>query len=355
MSLFLTLTSGTPGSLITAQWARFSRQYCLGTTFHRDLGELSKVSKEVEKTVFHDGGVVDTSVSVLKLLAVLQIICALYSAYRYRKNYLKYDHYDNYVMEQPEVSNVNDQRRRVGAESVLPLSFWEKQRYIPRMSVACSLSERGACCLGCCRVMCVLLLVNSVLLADYLLYKTVSSVESYARVVDEAIFQKTFYSVELVGSGFVKELYQQMIDVLLPKSRLEEYVSTNACYPQLSKPDYSQYAFMFTMEVVVILSVLVTPYFLRLRSAICHSFHPDRRQKRTLWLINQILIKRSRSIIPFEGRSVKGSGGKRRKLSCWAYCLETTPLLARILKCITGKRLFISPVENLLKISQFSQ
>ena len=35
-----------------------------------------------------------------------------------------------------------------------------------------------------------LLLVNSVLLADYLLYKTVSSVESYARVVDEAIFQK---------------------------------------------------------------------------------------------------------------------------------------------------------------------
>ena len=57
------------------------------------------MSKEVEKTVFHDGGVVDTSVSVLKLLAVLQIICALYSAYRYRKNYLKYDHYDNYVME----------------------------------------------------------------------------------------------------------------------------------------------------------------------------------------------------------------------------------------------------------------
>ena len=43
-------------------------------------------------------------------------------------------------------------------------------------------------------------------------------------------------------------MYQQMLDAIIPKSKFEEYVSTNACYPHFSQPDYKEYAFMFAME-----------------------------------------------------------------------------------------------------------
>ena len=63
------------------------------------VSELVQLSGEVEKTIFDRGGVVDTCIAVLKMFTLVQILCALFSACRYRAKYIKYDYHDNYIIE----------------------------------------------------------------------------------------------------------------------------------------------------------------------------------------------------------------------------------------------------------------
>ena len=63
------------------------------------VSELVQLSDEVEKTIFDRGGVLNTSIGVLKLLTLVQILwCALFSLQIPNKIH-QYDYHDIYKIE----------------------------------------------------------------------------------------------------------------------------------------------------------------------------------------------------------------------------------------------------------------
>lgn len=234
----------------------------------------------------------ETVIRVLKRLFPLGILLLVYVSYLHIKYYMSRDTYDNnYVTE--NLKQLDVKRAEVAGEQLLPLRKYERNYLIDSTQTDLSPPEEGLYSIGLCLLLMHLVLSFTCYMFDYILYWILSTIQRYGNPRMDITGQAALEDV-LDGEGAIVDLLDLFLSGFHGGKVYEFENGKNQCLPAAHAPQLHYLIVIFCMYIILILTILMKAYLLRLRNRITGYFYPDRDKVRTVHLYNVILNQRAR-------------------------------------------------------------
>lgn len=231
-------------------------------------------------------------VGMLKKMIPLSLFLLIQSAYLHLKHYMSRDAYDNvYVTDQFKAIDL--QRSKLSGVSVFPLRKYERNYLIETGSLALAPPERGLASSGRCIVVLHLLLSASCYVFDYVLYWVLALVDRHSRSGFDVTGSD---SLELVvsGQGIIVELLDIFLKGFHPGRWFNFSGDTQACLPVPKAPSLVTLVALVCLYAVLLGTLLLKAYLLRLRNWATGYFYPDREKTRLVYLHSVVIGQRAR-------------------------------------------------------------
>ncbi|NXW10845.1 DCST2 protein, partial [Fregetta grallaria] len=231
---------------------------------------------------------------VLGLFTHISFCAILYmylQALRYRHRYLRDDTFDNVYITRRFVE-LDLRRAEQGRPTVLPLTAWERGRYIPPAVLWLSRQERRQYGLQLVGVLRHVLLGLSIILADYSLFWLLDLVRHQLRgeIVARA---PAVLGVSVNGTGYTSKIFRDLVSAFDALQQGNVSVLSQRCLLQPVEPDYSTYLSMGILYGICLFIAVFGSHVARLRRVVCAAYYPCREQERTSFLHSTILARRA--------------------------------------------------------------
>ncbi|KAF1411032.1 DC-STAMP domain-containing protein 2, partial [Spheniscus mendiculus] len=231
---------------------------------------------------------------VLGLFTHISFCAILYmylQALRYRYRYLRDDTFDNVYITRRFVE-LDLWRAEQGRPTVLPLTAWERGRYIPPAGLWLSRQEWHRYGLQLVGVLRHMLLGLSIILADYSLFWLLDLVRHQLRgeIVARA---PVVLGVSVNGTGYTSEIFRDLVSAFDVLQRGNISVLSQRCLLQPVEPNYSTYLSMGLLYGICLFIAIFGSHVARLRRVVCAAYYPCREQERASFLHSTILARRA--------------------------------------------------------------
>ncbi|XP_032841369.2 DC-STAMP domain-containing protein 2 [Tyto alba] len=219
------------------------------------------------------------------------ILYIYFQALRYRRRYMKDDTFDNIYITQRFVA-LDLQRAEQGRPTVLPLSAWERRRYIPPAALWLSQQERRQYGLQLVGVLRHVLVGLSIILADYSLFWLLDLIRHQLRgeIISRA---PAVMGVSVNGTGYTSEIFRDLVSAFEVLQQGNISVLSPRCLLQPVEPDYGTYISMGLLYGTCLFIAIFGSHVARLRRAVCAAYYPGREQERMIFLHSTILARRA--------------------------------------------------------------
>ncbi|NWI69689.1 DCST2 protein, partial [Todus mexicanus] len=223
-------------------------------------------------------------------LSFFVILYMYFQALRYRHRYLRDDTFDNIYITRRFVE-LDLRRAEQGRPTVLPLTGWERSRYIPPAAPWLSRQEQHRYGLQLVGVLRHVLLGLSIILADYSLFWLLDLVrhELQGEIVARAPVE---LGISVNGTGYTSNIFRSLVSAFDALQRGNISVLSQRCLLQPVEPDYGTYLSMGLLYGICLFIAFFGSYVARLRRVACAAFYPHREQERVSILHRTILARR---------------------------------------------------------------
>ncbi|NXG69404.1 DCST2 protein, partial [Baryphthengus martii] len=271
-------------------------EFRISATHHFDVSlnaskSLAEVALDIMEDVGQRLGPIRQVLGLFTHLSFFAILYMYFQALRYHHQYLQDDAFDNIYITRRFVE-LDMRRAEQGRGSVLPLTAWERGRYIPPAALWMSRQEQRHYGLQLVGVLRHVLLGLSVILADYSLFWLLDLLrhqlqgEIIARAPQEL-------SVSVNGTGYASNIFRDLVSAFDTLQRGNISVLSQRCLLQPVEPDYGTYLSMGLLYGICLFITIFGSYVARLRRAVCAVYYPHREQERVSILHSTILAQRA--------------------------------------------------------------
>ncbi len=232
-------------------------------------------------------------VNVLLKLTPLAVLLLVYVSYYHIKMYLSSDMYDNSYITQ-HFAALDLKRAQVAGESLQPLKRYERQCLIDTSTGELSPPEEGLYKIGLCVFILHALISFTCYFFDYSLFWIISMIKIEAADTEE-VTGTTGLADVVSGQGVIARLLDIFLENIHPGSYYDfDKNKIKDCLPEPRGPDLPCFLVLGLFYFLLLLTILLKAYILRLRNKISGYFYPERRKARIVHLYNVILNQRTR-------------------------------------------------------------
>ncbi|NWS78440.1 DCST2 protein, partial [Crotophaga sulcirostris] len=220
------------------------------------------------------------------------VILYLYiQALYYRHRYLQDDTFDNIYITR-RFMELDQQFAEQGKATVLPLTNWERGRYISPVGLLLSQQEQHRYGLQLVGVLRHVMFGFSIILADYSLFWLLDLIRHHLK--GEIIARApVVMGIVVEGEGYTSEIFRDLVSAFDVLQQGNITVLSQHCIPQPVEPDYNTYISMGILYGACLFIAVFGCYVTRLRRAVCAAYYPEREQERMLFLHSTILARRA--------------------------------------------------------------
>lgn len=223
---------------------------------------------------------------------------------------------------------IDEMRRDLNMEYVLPLSRRERRSYVDMTSIRLVKHEYKMIFEKCIFQLASTLQVCGIILADYSLFWLLAVVHFHGASIRSTESSSEVVSIDVQGSGLVAEMCKEIVNIFKPMLRYYD-TDLKLCLPRPHHPNYQIYLKILGLAMLSWVLVIFEPFGFRIRQAIMSSIYPERSRERAFWLHRRILRKR-RSFF----KTLLNNQGNNKTLTCWRL------FKSKISKCRILRKLF---------------
>ena len=309
------------------------------TAFYDSRGNQSSTFESIQQAIEDDVNdalvVVEHFISILDKLLALSVVYLLFKTHMYHTAYRTKDKFDNfYITEQFKI--LDDERKKKGKKTLLPLKKSEKVRLIDVTSFRLSKPEKGLFKLGLVTLVSHICIASILILVDNGLYWLLQVIRKHGSIQVD-LSGESRVQLEISGesalSAFISEIfgdgfgYNTDFDVSYDNTR---------CLPVGSEPNHALAAGIGICYIIAIFMVLFQAYALRLRRRIAAYFYPERELERLYFIYTDTLRKRQ-TLFKFLKDAIKQKKKENdltQKVSLRIYLADRYPTLKKIFKIL---------------------
>ncbi|XP_050421370.1 DC-STAMP domain-containing protein 2-like [Adelges cooleyi] len=242
---------------------------------------ITEIKYRIEKAFF----LFDWAGSVFSIF----FLYVFFKAWQYRRKYLTTDSFDNKYLTQ-ELYELDERKLILERPTIMPLTRFEKNRYIERTSIRLLSTEKTALFRSLAVLVLATFKITVQMAIDYSLYWILRTVRKYGRLSSQ-LDPPSVLDVNVEGDGLLADLYRTIIHTFRPVANQMD-MDTMKCLPNPLPPDYHRYRQITTVLILTWFLAIMQPYGLRFRSYVMGYYHPDVARTRAVWLHNRILRRR---------------------------------------------------------------
>ena len=264
--------------------------------YHNARSNASKMIYKVRRKVQREFQQRTTNfhfvISIMKKILPIAIIILVVVAYDHVKNYVSKDTYDN-VYITPQFKSLDQKRSEVAGESLLPLKRYERNYLIDTTLSELSPPEDGLYRMGLCVFFLHLIISFICYFFDYILYWILALTRKHGEVEYDFTGKDSLeYVIE--GGGVISELIRVFLKGFHPANLFGYALNPHHCLPRPIKPSILILLILFLLYFILILTILLKAYIIRLRNRLTAYFYPAREKARIVHLYNVVLNHRYR-------------------------------------------------------------
>ncbi|XP_065714009.2 DC-STAMP domain-containing protein 2 [Patagioenas fasciata] len=223
-------------------------------------------------------------------VSFIAILYVYLQALRYHHQYLHDESFDNIYITRRFV-RLDLRQAEQGKPTVLPLSAWERSRYVPPAALWLCQQEQRRYGLQLVGVLRHVLLGLSIILADYGLFWLLDLIRHQLR--GEIIAQApVVMGVTINGTGYTSDIFRDLVSAFDVLQQGNVSVVSQRCLLYPVEPDYTTYLSMGLLYGICLFIAVFGSYIARLRRVVCAAYYPRREQERIVFLHTTILARR---------------------------------------------------------------
>ena len=229
-------------------------------------------------------------IDILKKVLSFGLLLLIFQSYRYLKNYLARDTYDNWYLTR-RFKSIDKKRMEAQGEGLLPLKKQEINSLVDVTMCGLSPMENDLYRKGLLLVTVHFLLGILCILFDTMLYWLMEMVRKHGDVEPEF---STSPGVQIIvnGNSAVAEFIQLFLDGFHARPLLR-MTHHKVCLPNPHQLDSVTLLVLGALYFIAFLLVILQAYGLRLRHKIIAYYYPQRERARTVYLYNMLVYRRS--------------------------------------------------------------
>lgn len=204
--------------------------------------------------------------------------------------YLTKDSFDNFYISRDFLA-IDQHRRGMNREAILPLSRKERNRFISLNSKSLIRKEKLRIARSAVFLFISSIQILGLIAADYCLYWLLATIR-YAALRESDIERPPMVTLEVTGSGIVADMYRGIVGAFEPMVKHGDILDPERCAPDPKIPNYVRYLQISLLLLFCWICIVLEPYGLRVRQIIMRGYYPERARQRATWLYNDILLKR---------------------------------------------------------------
>ncbi|XP_073990974.1 uncharacterized protein isoform X2 [Rhodnius prolixus] len=248
----------------------------------------------------------------------------IFQTIHYKRKFLTQDWYDNRFITD-NIIMLDLKRTYMGRETILPLNFHERKKYISLTSWRLVANERRRLAKTAIFLSVATIKLSIHMLADYSLFWILNMIKYHGQFQTE-LDAPSNVEVRVSGTGMVANFFQSIINAFQPKG-LKYDLDTKPCLPEPKPPDIGVYKQIVTLIVMTWILAILEPYGLRLRHYVMSYYYPQIARQRAVWLYNHILRSRG-SFIKFARRQLRRKFNKG--VAAYGEGIEKVGLMDRL-------------------------
>ncbi|XP_049771090.1 DC-STAMP domain-containing protein 2 [Schistocerca cancellata] len=270
---------------------------------------LKEVAAEITAEVKERAAVISSIFDKISLVASLFFLIIFFRAVYYWRKYMTNDKYDNRYITK-EFYKLDENRSRLGHETILPLKNREKRKYITMVTLRLSGSEKLRLTRSVSFVIHITIKILILMAYDYCLYWILDKIHQHGRFTSK-IQDPQVVDVNVKGTGFLASIYRNVMGAFKPFD-VNAKVDTIPCLPHPLPPNYMRYMQIGFIVLLCLILSIIEPYVLRLRQWFMGYYYPQRAKQRAVWLYNRILRSRE-NFLKFARRHLRRKFGKGKR------------------------------------------
>ncbi|XP_050526772.1 DC-STAMP domain-containing protein 2-like [Daktulosphaira vitifoliae] len=296
----------------------------------------SKMSSDVIRGVITEfKNRIENAVFLFDLAGTIFSFFFLYIIFKtllYRHKFLTSDSFDNKYLTE-ELYELDERKYILEQPTIMPLTRFEKNRYIERMSIRLIPKERKMLFKSLAVLLLTTFKICVQMAVDYSLYWILITVRKYGRISSQ-LDSPSVLDVNIEGDGILADLYKTIIHTFRPIADKMD-MDTMKCLPNPLTPDFYRYRQICVVLLLLWFLALIQPYGLRFRSYVMGYYHPDIAMTRAVWLHNRVLRRRI-SFVTFARRFLRRKFGLSETVnnstnpSCLDYMYSKFPFFEHI-------------------------
>ncbi|KAK9505278.1 hypothetical protein O3M35_009368 [Rhynocoris fuscipes] len=256
----------------------------------------------------------------------------IFQTITYKRKFLTQEWYDNRFLTD-DIVMLDMKRAYLGKETILPLNFHEKKKYISFTSWRLVSNERKRLAKTAIFLTVATIKLSIHMMTDYSLYWILNMIRYHGQFQSN-LDAPSKVEVRVSGKGVVAELFSSIINAFQPAGIKNEF-DTVPCLPDPRPPDIGRYKQIVSLVILTWILAVTEPYGLRLRNYVMCYYYPVAARQRAVWLYNHILRSRG-SFLKFARRQLRRKFGKgvsygveMEKFSCMDRLRALCPSLER--------------------------
>ncbi|XP_021695181.1 DC-STAMP domain-containing protein 2 [Aedes aegypti] len=288
----------------------FDHSFEFQTNFSRNYTDIvSAITQEIN----HRSRYLFTLFNVFTIVSSFCFICVVIRSVRYKMKYLTKDSFDNFYISRDFIA-IDEHRRSMNRDTVLPLTRKERNRYIHLTSMSLIRKEKLRIARSAVFLFISSIHILGLMAADYCLYWLLALIRHvFLRQAD--IERPPMVTLEVSGSGIIADMYRGIVGAFEPMVKHADILDPARCAPDPKTPDFIRYLQISLLLLFCWMCIVLEPYGLRIRQIIMRAYYPDRAKERATWLYNDVLLKRESFVKILRRQLGLGSGdSKPRKL-----------------------------------------
>ncbi|KAJ8303057.1 hypothetical protein KUTeg_019453 [Tegillarca granosa] len=227
----------------------------------------------------------------------------------YRYKYLTKDSFDNVYLTF-KVQDIDERRIEIGKESIMPLDWKERGKYINSRSIYMAMCEKRKLAKGLVLLLLSMCHAGFYMACDFALYWLLNMMKTHLSIKTKAAVP-AHLKMHVNGKGALADMYRALLSMFDPLAT-DVKVDTAPCLPNPYTPNFSIYEEIGTLYGLCMFLVIFEAYGLRLRHIITGCYYPDRERARAVWLYNHI-IKTRGGMLKYTRRQLRRTFGVTKR------------------------------------------
>ncbi|XP_053687022.1 DC-STAMP domain-containing protein 2 [Sabethes cyaneus] len=265
----------------------FDHAFAFQTNYSKTF---SQITEEIREEISHKSRGLFTLFNLFGVISSFCFICVVIRSVRYKMKYLTKNVFDNCYISRDFMA-IDERRRQMGRDCVLPLTRRERNRYISLTSCKLTRKEKLRIARNAVFLFVSSVKIVGIISGDYCLYWLLTTVR-YAALKQAGIERPPMVTLEVRGSGIIADMYRGIVGAFEPMVQHLDVIDAVQCAPEPLEPNLNRYLLICLSLLFCWMATVLEPYGLRTRQLIMRGYFPERAQERAVWLYNDILLKR---------------------------------------------------------------